>query len=466
MAAVTDQDEPYDGPYADDLDHLTNELNEPPTSNAGIYRPRTLDEALTLARTQNLNPFLGANGNWIGFDCPTCLKYGQKHAATLGPDEHSGILVAVCHGCNDDHPPGILGLLGQVHTNGNGVPDNVVHLHPERANGTHPDPAQLAWVPLDLVKLGDRPRVPPAIGGLIYPGRKHIFWGESESGKSWLTISCAADELKAGYGVVWVDIDYMGAQDILERLRQLSVPDDVITERFAFYQPEGALEGYSLDAVIALMAGTNARLVIIDAFTGFCALHGLNPEKTIEIEKAYHLMNPLCTAGAGVVVLDHVVKNADNRGTYAIGAERKKSGADVAIGFTLVEHYGRGKTGKARLIVHKDRPAMLQRPVVGVFTLRSHPDTHQVNWSIEQDASKADDGTFRPTGYMERVSRYLEKFTSPMSRADVLEHVTGKDAHLRTAMDALITEGFLMAVEGPRNSQMLTVLTAFREDEE
>lgn len=330
-------------------------------------------------------------------------------------------------------------------------------------NGT---PPTIAWTPLDVVTLGDTPRVPPAIGGIIYPGRRHLFWGESESGKTWLAFGNAADELNAGHGVVWVDLDYMGAQDVLERLRQFGVPDATIRQRFAFYQPEGALEGYSLDAVLELMREKNARLVVFDAFTGLCALHGLNPEKTIDIEQAYRKIQPLCDTGAAVVILDHVVKNAENRGRYAAGSERKLTGADVAVGFTLVEHYGRGRTGKARLLVHKDRPAQLKRPVLGIFTLKSHPDTHMVTWSLEQDASKTEDGAFRPTGYMERVSLYLEKYTVPVSRADVLENVTGKNEHLRTAIDRLIEEGFIIASETLHRGLDLDLVKAFREDSE
>ena len=70
-----------------------------------------------------------------------------------------------------------------------------------------------SWVALDLAKLGAHKPEPPAIGGLLYPGRRHVFSGEAEAGKSWLLLAVAADEIREGRGVVWVDADGMGASE-------------------------------------------------------------------------------------------------------------------------------------------------------------------------------------------------------------------------------------------------------------
>lgn len=327
--------------------------------------------------------------------------------------------------------------------------------------------APTTWTPLDLVKLGDTPRIPPELGALIYLKRRHLFTGESESGKSWLLFGIAADELKAGHGVVWVDLDYMGAQDILERLRQLGVPDDAIRERFAFYQPEGPLYGDSLAAVLELIHDRSARLVCIDAFTGFCALQGLKPNDGIDIEKAYRAMQPLCDAGCAVAIIDHVVKDKTNQGRYASGSERKLSGADVAIGFTLIDHYGRGKTGRSRLTVHKDRPAQLQRPTAGVFTLTSNPSTHHVTWRLDEDHTKGTDGATRLTGYMERISRYLEAQHPDGANGKAVEtDIDGKAQHLRSAIKTLVAEGHAHLEHGSRGALIYTSIKPYREHDD
>lgn len=328
-----------------------------------------------------------------------------------------------------------------------------------------PDAAH-SWIPLDLVRLGDTPRVPPEMGELIYKGRRHIVSGESESGKSWLCFGIAADELKAGHGVVWVDLDYMGAQDILERLRQLGVPDQRIREGFAFYQPEGPLVGDALADVLALVSSRNARLVVIDAFTGFCALHGLKSKEGDEVEKAYRLMQPLCDTGAAVVIIDHVVKDKANRGAYSAGSERKHSGADIHLGFTLIDVYGRGKTGRAKITVHKDRPAQLTRPTAGIFKLASHPDTHMVKWSLEEDHSTGEDGTWSPTGLMETISRYLEAQASPSTLTDIKACVRGKDEYKVKACERLVQEGYARESKGAKNARLFESSQAYREGDE
>lgn len=331
---------------------------------------------------------------------------------------------------------------------------------------TTPPTTSAAWEPLDLVTLGDKPRVPPELGGLIYTNRRHLLSGESESGKSWLAFCIAADELNNNHGVVWVDLDYMGAQDILERLRQLGCTDQQIRDRFAFYQPEGPLTGGSLEAVTELIQRTDARLVVIDAFTGFCALHGLKPNDGIDIEAAYRLMQPLCDQGCAVIILDHVVKDPGSRGRYAAGSERKLSGADVAIGFTLIEHYGRGRTGRSRLTVHKDRPAQLTRPVAGIFTLTSSPLNHAVTWSIEEDHSHSDDGTWSPTGLMQSVSIYLEAQDRPAILGEINENVRGKDSYISKACTRLVQEGYAEESKGAKNARLFTSIQPYREASE
>lgn len=421
----------------------------------------TLDDAFTAANRAKLDPTWTTDHSQLIFDCPQCKQDDIKqrcHAQT----GYNGGLIADCNTCGDNTAPGIIGLLEIVGR----PPGKLIELHPNtNGNGTHPEPALLAWTPLDIVTLGDTPRIPPELGALIYLKRRHLITGESESGKSWLLFGIAADELKAGHGVVWVDLDYMGAQDILERLRQLGVTDTTIRERFACYQPEGALTGPNLDAVLHLIHTTNARLVCIDAFTGFCALHGLKPNDGIDIEHAYRLMQPLCEANCAVAIIDHVVKDKANQGRYASGSERKLSGADVAIGFSLIEPFGRGKTGRSRLTVHKDRPAQLQRPTAGIFTLTSD-DSQRVTWRLDEDHTKGTDGTIRLTGYMEKVSRYLEaQLPSHATGSQTESDVEGKAEHIRAALKTLVAEGFAH-LEVAGRAHHYTSLRKYREAED
>ena len=40
-----------------------------------------------------------------------------------------------------------------------------------------------SWQPVDLLGAALNPPAPPSIEGIVYPGRRHVFSGEPESGK-------------------------------------------------------------------------------------------------------------------------------------------------------------------------------------------------------------------------------------------------------------------------------------------
>ncbi len=69
----------------------------------------------------------------------------------------------------------------------------------------------------------------------------------------------------------------------------------------------------------------------------------------------------------------------------------------------------------------------------GALTCRLLPPTAVVG----------DDGLFRPTGYMERVSKALEQSTVAVSRSWIEREVKGRSDHIRAAIDALHAEGYI-----------------------
>ncbi len=166
------------------------------------------------------------------------------------------------------------------------------------------------------------------------------------------------------------------------------------------------------------------------------------------------------------MLLDHLVKNPEASKRYSYGAERKSTGADVHLGMTPLAPFGRGKTGRAKITVHKDRPGFLTRPAAGVLVVESSPVDGACQWHIAEDASVADSGEFRPTGLMEQVSNYLALFTNePKSRAAIEEAVKGKRGWVRVAIDVLIREGYAVEEKGERNARLVSLVRAFREDE-
>lgn len=324
-----------------------------------------------------------------------------------------------------------------------------------------------SWVALDLAELGVHKPEPPAIGGLLYPGRRHVFSGEAEAGKSWLLLAVAADEIREGRGVVWLDADGMGASDVLERLRNLGLEDEAISRLFAYLEPEEAITPAAAEHVRNLLGERQGRLLVFDAFNSALTLHGLDPNSTVEVERFWRdVVDPFASSGVAVALPDHVVKQREARGKYAYGSERKHSGAEVHLGMVAVEPFGRGRTGRAKLTVHKDRPGSIERPSPGLFVLTSDPTDGRCRWEVEPDSSVTEKGDFRPTHLMERVSRYLEGSDKPRSRKAIEENVKGKAEYVRQAIDALIAGGYAIEFTGDHGARLVKLETPFREHDE
>lgn len=75
-----------------------------------------------------------------------------------------------------------------------------------------------SWQPSSLIARAAEPPEPPTIGGLLYPAKRTLLSGETESLKTWLALILAKAEMDAGYPVGWADLDAMGAAVLGGRL--------------------------------------------------------------------------------------------------------------------------------------------------------------------------------------------------------------------------------------------------------
>jgi hypothetical protein len=283
-----------------------------------------------------------------------------------------------------------------------------------------------SWRPVDLLAYAEAPPAPPTIGGLAYPGRRHVFSGEPETLKSWAALVLCVEQVRAGEVALYIDLE-MGASMTLERLRQLGLSEDEIRTGFVYLSPSEPMTGEDVLAdVTRLVTFAKPSLIVLDAFTGALELHGYDPVSGVAIEGFYRtVVGPLQAHGAAVVMLDHVAKNKETRGRFAIDSQRKIGGVDVHLGFKLIHPFARGADGLAGITTHKDRPGHLPRPRAAELELTSDPETFAVSWRIRPaEAHAADESgdNFRPTGLMERVSRALEI----CRRAEVADAARGR----------------------------------------
>lgn len=305
-------------------------------------------------------------------------------------------------------------------------------------NGTHPDKED-SWTPRNLAELEDKPPVEPTLGhvGLVYPGKRHVFSGPQESAKTLAAYVIGLSLVRDGSSVVLIDFE-MGPWDAKTRLRELGATDEELAG-FLYVAPESS----PTDGDVGGLLSREPSLVIVDAASGAFDIEGYDDNSRRDVEKwAGRWVNPFWKAGIATIVLDHVVKNADLRGNYAIGSERKVGGADVHLGFSCIRPIKRGDHGLYKVTTHKDRGGMLRRGHLVDFKLVSDPDSHAISWEFVVPPVVDDDHPWRPHGLMEVISRLLETAYEPMSKARIEGATKGKTDYKRQAIQYLIDDGF------------------------
>jgi hypothetical protein len=282
-----------------------------------------------------------------------------------------------------------------------------------------------------------------------------------------LLAAAAAKELLAGRGVVWINTDAMSAAEMYERLHAFGVDDETIVRLFYLVEPETMLGEKETANLLDFVADTDGRYVVGDALNSLLALHGAETTVTEDVEAFLHRWHPFAKAGCAVAFPDHVVKAKEERGQYAYGSERKITGTQVHLGLKAFPKIRRGELGKVKITVYRDRVGFLYQNPPGMFVLDSDPETGACRFWFERDRSGGEDG-FRPTGLMEKVSRYLERWdgSASRSRKQIEEDVTGKRDYIRQAIDRLCEESYAEEVDGPHNARLVVSLRPYRETDD
>jgi hypothetical protein len=235
------------------------------------------------------------------------------------------------------------------------------------------DPRTTSWDPVDLVPIlsadyqGPRPDVCSRTDGqaLFYPGRVNEAHGEPESGKSWLAVAAIGELLEAGLRAVWLDFEDDAASAV-DRLRRIGVGDPRIFANLTYVRPEEPLTDVAL-ARLRTEVLPGATLVVVDATTPAMALDGLDPISTSDTAKwLKRLPAAAASAGAAVLILDHVVKDEGNRGRWAVGSQAKLAAVTgVSYSLTLRQPISPGQVGRSTLTIAKDRPGAVRAHSIG-----------------------------------------------------------------------------------------------------
>lgn len=327
-------------------------------------------------------------------------------------------------------------------------------------NGQPDTTALDSWTPINLAELPEQSPVQPTLGqvGIVYPGKRHVFSGPQESAKTLIAYGIALRVTATSAPVVLIDFE-MGRWDARNRLRELGASTDDLA-RIHYLEPA---EPATLTAIGRLLA-LQPQLVIVDAAAGAYDIQGLDDNKRSDVEKFTRIyVRAFWLADIATIVLDHVVKNTEGRGNYAIGSERKVGGTDVHLGFETITPIKRGSSGLYKIVTHKDRMGFLKRGKLADVELASDTDTHAITWTLKHATETDPAEPFRPTHLMEAVSRYLSAQNEPRSYNEICTHVKGKAEYVRTAIDCLASENYAAVEHGPRGAKLVTHTTSYIE---
>ncbi|WP_069630127.1 AAA family ATPase [Streptomyces niveus] len=343
---------------------------------------------------------------------------------------------------------------------------------------TQPTPVP-TWRPRDIAAVldGSYKAPVPTVGQrddgvpLFYAGRMHSVVGESEGGKTWFALMAVAHELAAGNGVVFIDFED-DAPGVVGRLLALGASVADISARFAYIRPEEPLTiGFNRLEIGQALNDLRPTFVPIDGVTEGMAMHGMELKDNTDVAKfGRMLLRPIAEMGAAVATLDHVVKDKEGRGRYAIGGVHKLNGLNGAM-YVLENRqaFGVGVTGKSTVRIAKDRPGQLRKHAL--------PHTSGLHWFADFVLKSRDEtfteaslyapvehvGPFRPTEVMRKVSDAIAGAREPVNARGIQDRVGGKKDVVAAAVARLVDEGFIDVKDGPNRSKLHTLVKPFEE---
>jgi hypothetical protein len=328
--------------------------------------------------------------------------------------------------------------------------------------------APSTWRPVDLTEVANGTHKPlqPVVGarddgiGLFYPGRLHTVTSESEGGKTWALLLAAVQEIAKGEHVVFIDPEDDEAS-VVGRMLLLGAEPAHILERFHYIRPEEPL-GPNAVLLDELLGDIKPSFAVVDGVTEAMVMHGLNPLDNADCAKFGRMLpRRLAACGAAVAASDHVRKDGDSS-RYSIGAVHKLNGLNgAAYVLENKEAFGFGRSGTSRLYLAKDRPGQLRRHsrpskaglfLFGEFVMESLEGGVHNHAYVRPAEIGEQSMPFRPTLLMQRVSDTLIANPAGLSQNAVETLTTGKASGIRTALELLVNEAYVIKVKNVHKS--------------
>jgi AAA domain len=304
---------------------------------------------------------------------------------------------------------------------------------------------------------------------IFYTGTVNGMHGDSGDGKSLGMLRFAADEIRLGHHVVWIDWEEADELTIVERLKALAVTRDAAVERFHYVCPTGvAPEIHVIQQLAADIAGWGARLVVLDSVGEALGAEGASGMKDEDMTGwMQRVPRPLAAAGAAVVLIDHVTKAGDNN-LFASGTLRKKAALTGAS--YLVENripFSRAQKGMSRIVCAKDRHGHYAKgEEVALMWVTPQPDGGiEMTFVVPEIRSAEQKAATAKWQIVARVVELVGKNEGPVAQSEVKEAVGKRAADVVAAIDSAVRIGAIRSIAGSRGSKSLEWVRALEDDD-
>lgn len=352
------------------------------------------------------------------------------------------------------------------------------------------DEDQASWEPIDADEILDgtlkrpTPRLLTRTDGpaLLYPGKTHTIFGESESGKSWVAQYVAVETLVNGGRVLYVDFE-SDALDVFDRLQTIGAAKDHLrAPHFAYVRPDASPLAFREQEAFAKLLAQTWDYVVLDGVTEALNLHGKSSLDNDEITQWMRAVPRRFSreTGAAVVLVDHVVKSTENRGRFPIGGQAKIAAIDgAAFLVEPVAAIGPGLDGALTIRVTKDRPGVVRSHAGGWRKTDRTQEAARVRIDSSGDGTRI---TVEPPQknelsdeekqqifhlrFLEKVSEVLSEADEPLSKTRVAETLRslgygGRWGRADEGLNELVRRGFAASEPGPRSARLYRSLGVY-----
>jgi hypothetical protein len=342
--------------------------------------------------------------------CQAAMKAAHEALLRIRPDASQDEIMAAVRAVVDAPPPSVLASqavdLAQIIENGIPAPTFL------------PTPS-----------LGER---------AFYADVLALPAGHKKSGKSWTETIKAADLIRAGRHVVYIDQEN-GQEVFGERLERL-ISAAQIRERFHYVPFPRELPPLTdlRHEVEQIAVQWPDCLLIFDSMRTFMARYALDPNKDTDVEQ---LLGPIMAAVKNrpedsritVDVIDHSNRSTKDGDAYAAaGSFAKACGVDVVYFFELIEDFSTHEEGLIKLTAVDDRRGRLIKQTH--YKVGGQGENKRIKWEVASN---------NEVGKMGQLRVAVEVFLTdqpkvPFTLTDLRKSIKGNDELIGKAADLVV----------------------------